>query len=109
MLRRWRVTSGTCGGYPYGRNNMLEVAFLASHLFWMTTDADMEALYDMITIDAARAMGVREFGLRVGGAADLVVLTVPSLGEALGMHEASRDVDDEKAGHRPSARVPPAG
>ena len=23
--------------YPYGRNNMLEVAFLASHLMWMTT------------------------------------------------------------------------
>ncbi|MBU2567697.1 MAG: amidohydrolase family protein, partial [Elusimicrobia bacterium] len=23
--------------YPYGRNNMLEIAFLASHLLWMTT------------------------------------------------------------------------
>ena len=74
--------------YPYGRNNMLEVAFLASHLLWMTTDGDMEALYDMITVDAARAMGVEGFGLRVGGAAHLVVLTVPSLREALRAHEA---------------------
>jgi cytosine/creatinine deaminase len=74
--------------YPYGRNNMLEVAFLASHLLWMTTDVDMEALYDMITIDAARAMGVESFGLRVGGAAHVVVLTVPSVREALRAHEA---------------------
>ena len=74
--------------YPYGRNNMLEVAFLASHLLWMTTDGDMEALYDMITVDAARAMGVEGYGLRVGGAAHLVVLTVPSVREALRAHEA---------------------
>src|SRR5262249_38223537 len=73
--------------YPYGRNNMLEVAFLASHLLWMTTDGDMEALYDMITVDAARAMGVKNFGLRVGGAAHLVVLTAPSVREALRGHE----------------------
>jgi cytosine deaminase len=74
--------------YPYGRNNMLEVAFLASHLLWMTTDADMEALYDMVTVDAARAMGVEGFGLRVGGTAHLVVLAVSSVREALRAHEA---------------------
>jgi len=28
--------------YPLGRNNMLEVAFLAVHLLWMTTAAEME-------------------------------------------------------------------
>ncbi|NIQ93099.1 MAG: cytosine deaminase, partial [Desulfuromonadales bacterium] len=38
--------------YPYGRNSMLEVAFLASHLLWMTTAAEMETLYDMITTKA---------------------------------------------------------
>jgi len=52
--------------YPYGRNNMLEVAFLASHLLWMTTAADMEVLYDMITTRAAQAMGLKEFELKVG-------------------------------------------
>jgi len=74
--------------YPYGRNNMLEVAFLASHLLWMTTSSDMEKLYDMITVDAARAMWIQDHKLEVGAPADLVVLNAPSVLEALRSHEA---------------------
>jgi cytosine deaminase len=73
--------------YPYGRNNMLEVAFLASHLLWMTTLSDMEKLYDMITTDAARAMWIDDHELKVGSVADLVVLNAPSVLEALRSHE----------------------
>ena len=69
--------------YPYGRNNMLEVAFLASHLLWMTTEAEMETLYDMITVNAAEAMNVPGFGLKEGNSAHLVVLGVDSVLEAL--------------------------
>jgi len=72
--------------YPYGRNNMLEVAFLASHLLWMTTEAEMEILYDMITREAARAMGLEGFELKVGAPAHLVVLDRPSVLEALRHH-----------------------
>lgn len=74
--------------YPYGRNNMLEVAFLASHLLWMTTAADMETLYDMITRSAAQAMGLKDFGLKVGAPAHLVILRERSILEALRNHEA---------------------
>lgn len=74
--------------YPYGRNNMLEVAFLASHLLWMTTAADMETLYDMVTTRAAAAMGLRDFALRPGAPAHLVVLDAPSVLEALRTHAA---------------------
>lgn len=35
----------------------------ASHLLWMTTRAEMEKLYDMIAVDAARAMGLNDYGL----------------------------------------------
>ncbi len=73
--------------YPYGRNNMLEVAFLASHLLWMTTRAEMETLYDMITVKAAEAMGVTDYGLEVGKTAHLVVLTQPDVLEAFRHHE----------------------
>lgn len=72
--------------YPYGRNNMLEVAFLASHLLWMTSTEDRERLYDMITTDAARAIGLKEFGLAAGRPAHLVVLGAPDLLEALREH-----------------------
>jgi cytosine deaminase len=74
--------------YPYGRNNMLEVAFLASHLLWMTTRSEMETLYDMITTHAARAMGLRDFELKAGAAAHLVVLGAPNVLEALRDHAA---------------------
>lgn len=73
--------------YPYGRNNMLEVAFLVSHLLWMTTRAEMETLYDMITVKAAEAMGVTDYGLEVGKTAHLVVLTQPDVLEAFRHHE----------------------
>jgi cytosine deaminase len=73
--------------YPFGRNNMLEVAFLASHLLWMTTATEMETLYDMATVNAARAMGLGDVSLRPGAPADLVILGQPSVLEALRHHE----------------------
>jgi cytosine deaminase len=73
--------------YPYGRNNMLEVAFLASHLLWMTTRNDMEMLYDMITRNAAKAIGLQNFTLEVGAPANLVVLSESNVLEALRNHE----------------------
>lgn len=72
--------------YPFGRNNMLEVAFLASHLLWMMTRQDIEKLYDMITIDAARAMNVAQLGLSEGAPANLVILGQPDVLEALRFH-----------------------
>ncbi|MDD5556746.1 MAG: amidohydrolase family protein [bacterium] len=74
--------------YPFGRNNMLEVAFLAAHLMWMITVADMEILYDLITTRAAQALGIREFGLKEGNRAHLVVLRAESVWEAIWNHEA---------------------
>ena len=78
--------------YPYGQNNMLEVAFLASHLLWMTTKVDMDCLYDMITTSAAKAMGLITHKLEVGSTASLVVLDVPTTIESLRFHRAPKYV-----------------
>jgi cytosine deaminase len=72
--------------YPYGRNNLLEVAFLASHLLWMTTREDMETLYDMVTTRAAQAIGLKNFTLKAGAPANLVILDEPNVLEALRNH-----------------------
>jgi cytosine deaminase len=74
--------------YPFGRNNMLEVAFLAVHLLWMTTFSDMEIIYDLITTSAAKAMGIKGHRLEVGGNADLVVLNAKDVYHAIWEHEA---------------------
>ena len=80
------------GYYPFGRNNMLEVAFLAAHLLWMTTNREIETLYDMITINAARAMNLDNHILKVGSSANLVVLAAPNVLEALREHAAPSHV-----------------
>jgi cytosine deaminase len=74
--------------YPYGQNNLLEVAFLASHLLWMTTQVEMHQLYEMVTTRAARAMGLSDFELAPGNPANLVVLDVGEVVDALRYHRA---------------------
>jgi cytosine deaminase len=74
--------------YPFGRNNMLEIAFLAVHLLWMTTFSDMEILYDLITTNAAKAMGIKGHVLEPGGNADLVVLNAEDVYHAIWEHDA---------------------
>jgi cytosine deaminase len=72
--------------YPYGRCNMLEVAFLASHLLWMMTHQDRELIYDMITKNAAKVLRIKEYGLAIGKPANLVVLQARNLREAFAYH-----------------------
>jgi len=72
--------------YPYGRCNMLEIAFLAAHLLWMTSNRDREILYDMITKNPANIMGIDDYGLANGNAADLVILNAQDLRTALTYH-----------------------
>jgi cytosine deaminase len=72
--------------YTYGRCNMLEVAFLGSHLLWMMTPQDRELLYDMITVNPAKIMRIPEYGLEAGRPANLVVLNAADLREAFVYH-----------------------
>jgi cytosine/creatinine deaminase len=78
--------------YPFGNNNMLEVAFLAAHILWMTTLNEMEILYDMITTRAAQALGIHDFELKAGNPANLVVLNAESVWEAIWTHQAPMHV-----------------
>jgi cytosine deaminase len=78
--------------YPFGNNNMLEVAFLAAHILWMTTLQEMEILYDMITTRAAQALGIHDFEVKEGNPANLVVLNAESVWEAIWTHQAPMHV-----------------
>ncbi|GAA5071219.1 cytosine deaminase [Thermocatellispora tengchongensis] len=78
--------------YPFGRHNLLEVAFLAAHLLGARTDPDLERLYDMVTVDAARVIGRPAARLEPGAPADLVVLDGRTVREALTRHAPPRHV-----------------
>ncbi|MGA7787219.1 MAG: amidohydrolase family protein [Xanthobacteraceae bacterium] len=76
--------------YPFGRNNMLEVAFLAAHLLWMMSRDEMQTLYDMITLRPAQALNIPDFEIAAGAPANIVVLDRPDVGEALRFHSPPR-------------------
>ena len=78
--------------YPYGRCNMLEVGFLATHLLWSMDEAGRERIYDMITVRAARSIGIEDHEVKEGSRADLVILNAPNLREALRYHKEPRFV-----------------
>jgi len=78
--------------YPYGRNNMLEVAFLASHLLWMTTFPEMETLYDLISVNAAKCINLPNFAIKKNSEANLVVLDAKTVCEAFRYHAAPTHV-----------------
>ncbi|HEX6338786.1 MAG TPA: amidohydrolase family protein [Jiangellaceae bacterium] len=72
--------------YPFGRNNMLEVAFLAAHALEAVSQPAMDRIYDMVTTAAADVMGVEGHRLEAGAPADLVVLDGSSVREVLTRH-----------------------
>jgi cytosine deaminase len=73
--------------YPYGRCNMLEVAFLASHILRKMTPEDAEELYDMITVNPAKIIGMGSTTISEGNPANFVVLSKRNVTEALAEHE----------------------
>ncbi len=78
--------------YPFGRCNMLEVAFVCAHTLWMMSPDHQELLYDMITIGPAQVIGLPRHRIAVGNVADLVVLQEKTLREALTTHAEPRYV-----------------
>jgi len=78
--------------YAFGRNNMLEVAFLGAHLLWMMSVHDMELLYDAVTVNPGAAIGLTEHRLAVGNDANIVVLEGETIAQALRFHAAPRAV-----------------
>jgi cytosine/creatinine deaminase len=72
--------------YPFGQHNMLEVAFLASHILGASTREDMERLLDMVTTRAADVAWITQHRLQVGAPANLVVLNGRDAREVLTRH-----------------------
>jgi cytosine deaminase len=69
--------------YSLGSGDMLEVAHMGLHVAQMTSQAAMRQCFDAVTANAARAMGLENYGLEVGCNADFVLLQAHSPVEAL--------------------------
>lgn len=78
--------------WPYGDGDLLERAMIIGYRSGFNTDAQLAMALDMVTTDAARALGLADHGLVEGGAADFVVLAAQHVQEAVVARPKPRDV-----------------
>ncbi len=69
--------------YPYGKMDPLEVALMTAHAAHMGAPEEIQAAFDMPRYNAAKLWKIEDYGIRVGAAANLVVLDAKSSVEAL--------------------------
>jgi cytosine/creatinine deaminase len=78
--------------YPFGTHDLVEVAFLVAHVLHRYTEDDAATLLDMITGEAAVAVGLPRPRLDVGAPASMVVLEGSTPREVLRRHASPRTV-----------------
>ncbi len=69
--------------YPLGSGDMLEVAQMGLHVAQMTSQAQMRACFDAVTVNSARILGLDGYGLEPGCRADFVLLQASDPIEAI--------------------------
>jgi cytosine deaminase len=78
--------------YPFGKPDQLEVALMMAHTAQLTLPQELEQVFDMVTVNAARAARLADYGIAPGRRADLVVVDAPSVHEALRTQPPRRHV-----------------
>ena len=69
--------------YPFGRNDMLEVAQFMAHVGQFAWQGDVDRVLPMVTSIPAKVMGLRDYGLEEGNVANLVILHAGDWHEAV--------------------------
>ena len=73
--------------YPFGRNDQQEVVSYICHTAHMAAPSEIEAAFDFVTYNAARALRLHGYGLEPGCKADLNVLSAPTVREVLRLQQ----------------------
>lgn len=72
--------------YPLGTGNMLHAAWLGLHLVQLSGYEEIPLVWDLVTTNAARAIGISErYGIEVGKPADFVLFDATTERDALRM------------------------
>ena len=74
--------------YPFGSADMLQVALVTAHAAQMSLPEEIEKVYDMITYDAAKILGLKDYGINEGDIGDLVVLDCDNIKDAIRLQPA---------------------
>ncbi|MDH3885074.1 MAG: amidohydrolase family protein [Desulfobacterales bacterium] len=74
--------------YSFGSYDMIEVAHMGLHVAQMTGVEQMQQIFEAITTNGAKAMGINNFGIEPGCNADIVILQASDPQEALRLKPA---------------------
>ena len=69
--------------YPLGTGGMLQPAHMAVHACHMTSREEVTACFDMVTENAARTLGLEDYGIAEGKPANLVLVDAPDKWDAI--------------------------
>lgn len=69
--------------YPFGKPDQIEVGQYTAHVAQLTYPRELETVFDMISVNAAKAMRLDGYGIEPDCRADLVLLDAGSVHEAL--------------------------
>lgn len=69
--------------YSMGTGDLLDVAHMAVHATQLGSIEDKRAMFDAVTVNSARIMGLEGYGLDVGCHADMVLLQARDTAEAI--------------------------
>lgn len=69
--------------YPFGKGDMLELAFVMCHAAHLGAPRELESVFDMVTYNPAKGMRMENYGVRKGDYADLALLDAGDTHEAL--------------------------
>ncbi len=69
--------------YPFGRNDMLEVAQFMAHNGQFAWNGEVDKVIPLITSVPAKVLGLENYGLHVGSIANLVVMAAKDWHEAI--------------------------
>jgi cytosine/creatinine deaminase len=73
-----------CDGFHiYGTGDPLDYGLLMAYQAQYNSTATASIVYDMLTVNSARIMGIDNYGIAVGNPADFNIIEAPSLSEAL--------------------------
>lgn len=68
---------------PLGKGNMLQTAYLLAHTAHLSGNGDILNLFDMITVNGAKTLNLKDYGIKKGNPANFIILDAKDEREAI--------------------------
>jgi len=75
---------------PYGTGDLLERAAMIGWKADFRRDNQVEVAFDLVSAAGARALGIVDYGIAVGGAANLFTIAASCVAEAVAAHPSRK-------------------